>query len=224
MTTVLIVDDDTAIRQALHINLKVHGYATVLAADGESALEMAAQKAPDIVLLDLGLPGLSGMDVIPRLRAFSDVPIVVLSARQGSEDKVEALDAGADDYVTKPFGLDELLARLRAHSRRRTQVREDPEVETSDFTVDLLNQQVTRKGEQVKLTPTEWKLMENLAKFPGRLVTQQELLHNVWGPAYAKETQYLRVYMNQLRRKLEPDPANPRHIITEAGMGYRLMP
>ena len=177
------------------------------------------------MVLDLGLPGMDGLEVIRRLRAWTTVPIIVLSARHGSEDKVEALDAGADDYVTKPFGLEELLARLRAAARRGQRGPEEPaRVQTGDLSVDLAARRVTRNGSQVRLTPTEWNILALLVRRPGALVTQREILTQVWGPAYAKETQYLRVYLAQLRRKLEEDPAHPRHLHTEAGMGYRFDP
>ncbi|ALE93036.1 Fis family transcriptional regulator [Arthrobacter alpinus] len=224
MTTVLIVDDEPQILRALQINLHAHGYIVVPAHNGTAAL-LAAQTHPiDVVVLDLGLPDMDGLEVIAGLRGWTDVPIIVLSARHGSHDKVQALDAGADDYVTKPFGLDELLARLRAASRRAGTTAAEPLVETAEFTVDLANKRVTRAGEPVRMTPTEWSVLELLVRNPGRLVSQQQILSEVWGPAYAKETHYLRVYMAQLRRKLEQDPANPVHLLTEAGMGYRFAP
>lgn len=224
MTTVLIVDDEPQILRALQINLHAHGYTVVPAANGTTALAAAQTQAIDVVVLDLGLPDMDGLEVIAGLRGWSEVPIIVLSARHGSHDKVEALDAGADDYVTKPFGLDELLARLRAATRRAGPQSAEPLVETAEFTVDLANRLVLRGGEAVRMTPTEWSLLELLVRNPGRLVSQQQLLSEVWGPAYAKETHYLRVYMGQLRRKLEADPANPAHLLTEAGMGYRFAP
>ncbi|MDQ6753274.1 MAG: response regulator [Actinomycetota bacterium] len=225
MSTVLIVDDEPQILRALQINLHAHGYQVVTAHDGGSAL-LAAQKHPlDVVVLDLGLPDMDGVQVIEGLRGWTSVPIIVLSARHGSEEKVRALDAGADDYVTKPFGLDELLARLRAATRRAVANPEEaPTMATADFVVDLAEKRVTREGADVRLTPTEWSILELLVRSPRRLLSQQQLLTQVWGPAYAKETHYLRVYMAQLRRKLEPDPANPRHLLTEAGMGYRFEP
>ena len=224
MTTVLIVDDEPQILRALQINLHAHGYTVVPAPNGTAALLSAQTHAIDVVVLDLGLPDMDGLDVIAGLRGWTDVPIIVLSARHGSHDKVEALDAGADDYVTKPFGLDELLARLRAAARRAGTHAGEPLVSTAEFTVDLANKLVTRGGEPVRMTPTEWSVLELLVRNPGRLVSQQQLLTTVWGPAYAKETHYLRVYMAQLRRKLERDPANPAHLLTEAGMGYRFQP
>lgn len=224
MTTVLIVDDEPQLLRALQINLRTHGYRPVTGVDGASALAAASEHRPDLVILDLGLPDMDGVQVIAGLRAWTQVPIIVLSARHGPEDKVEALDAGADDYVTKPFGLEELLARLRAAERRSVGTPGTPVVTTASFTLDLAARKAERKGEPVRLTPTEWKIVELLVRNPGRLVGQQQLLLDVWGPAYAREVQYLRVYLNQLRRKLEPDPAQPRHFITESGMGYRFEP
>ena len=225
MTRVLAVDDDPGLRRALAINLRAREYEVELASDGASALAAAAKHHPDVILLDLGLPDMDGSDVIRGLRGWTQVPIVVLSARPGQGDKVDALDAGADDYVTKPFGMDELLARLRAAVRRGVAAAEAPSVETASFTVDLAGKEVTLagSGKRVRLTPTEWHLLEVLARHEGKLVPQRQLLQDVWGPAYESETNYLRVYMAQLRRKLERDPAKPRHLITEPGMGYRLV-
>lgn len=223
MTTVLIVDDEPQILRALQINLHAHGYQVVAAPDGTTALAAAQVQAVDVVVLDLGLPDMDGLDVIAGLRGWSQVPIIVLSARHGSQDVVEALDAGADDYVTKPFGLDELLARLRVATRRVGAPGGEPLVETAEFSVDLANKMVLRGGQQIRMTPTEWSLLELLVRNPGRLLSQQQLLSEVWGPAYAKESHYLRVYMAQLRRKLERDPAAPVHLLTEAGMGYRFV-
>jgi two-component system KDP operon response regulator KdpE len=223
MTSVLVVDDEPQIVRALRINLSARGYDVLTAYDGKTALSVAVEGKPDVVVLDLGLPDLDGVDVIAGLRGWSSMPIIVLSARTDSAAKVEALDAGADDYVTKPFGMDELLARLRAAVRRKTvQVLEEPMVQTSTFTVDLAVKRVHRDDREVHLTPTEWGLLEILARNPGRLVSQKRLLAEVWGPTYVGETQYLRVYLAQLRRKLEVDPSRPRHLITEPGMGYRL--
>jgi two-component system KDP operon response regulator KdpE len=220
MPAVLIVDDEVQILRALQINLNARGYSTVTAFTGQEALDQAARHPVDVVILDLGLPDLDGVEVLRRLRRWSGVPVVVLSARHGSEDKIQALDAGADDYITKPFGMDELLARLRAALRRGTSD-DVPVVETTDFVVDLAARRVTRRGAAVRLTPTEWNILELLARNSGALVTHEQLLTHVWGPAYAGETAYLRVYLAQLRRKLEPDPANPRHLLTETGVGYR---
>ncbi|MGB5796332.1 MAG: response regulator [Mycolicibacter algericus] len=222
-TRVLVVDDEPQILRALKINLSVRGYEVVTAATGAGALRAAAEHRPDVVILDLGLPDISGIEVLAGLRGWLTVPVIVLSARTDSADKVEALDAGADDYVTKPFGMDEFLARLRAAARRNAAAAEidQPIVETSSFTVDLAAKKVTKNGGEVHLTPTEWGMLEMLVRNRGKLVGRDELLTQVWGPAYAKETQYLRVYLAQLRRKLEDDPSNPKHLLTEAGMGYR---
>jgi two-component system, OmpR family, KDP operon response regulator KdpE len=225
MTRVLVVDDEGPIARALAINLRARKYEVDVAPDGRTALELAAQRTPDVVLLDLGLPDMDGTEVIAGLRGWTDVPIIVLSARQDSADKVEALDAGADDYVTKPFGMDELLARLRAALRRgQPGADTDAVVTTDDFTVDLAAKRLVRDGVEVRLTPTEWHLLEVLVRNAGRLVSQKQLLREVWGPVYERETHYLRVYVGQLRRKLEPDPSRPRHLVTEPGMGYRFEP
>jgi two-component system KDP operon response regulator KdpE len=222
VTTVLVVDDEPQIRRALAITLRARGYDVQLACDGREALAMAADTHPDVMLLDLGLPDLDGVAVIEGVRGWSQLPIVVLSARHDSDDKVLALDAGADDYLTKPFGMAELLARLRAAVRRSAPEDDvDPVVVTDDFTVDLARKKVVRDGEEVRLTPTEWGMLEVLVRGEGRLIPQRQLLQEVWGPAYRTETNYLRVYAAQLRRKLEADPTRPRHILTEPGMGYR---
>jgi two-component system KDP operon response regulator KdpE len=218
---VLVVDDEASLVRALAINLRARGWDVVTAHDGASALEVAADKHPDVVILDLGLPDLDGVEVIRGLRGWTRVPIIVLSARQDSHDKVVALDAGADDYMTKPFGMDELLARLRAAIRRIGPAEEEAVVAAGDLTIDLARRKVTRAGTDVRLTPTEWGLLEVLVRAEGRMVGRQQLLHEVWGPAYNSETNYLRVYTAQLRRKLEDDPAQPRHIVTVPGMGYR---
>ena len=224
MTRVLVVEDEPQIVRALVINLRARRYEVDAAPDGATALRLAAAHKPDVVLLDLGLPDMDGVDVIKGLRGWTRSPILVLSARQTSEEKVRSLDAGADDYVTKPFSMDELLARLRA-AVRRTEVAvttdADAVVTTDAFTVDLIAKRVQRGGEDVRLTPTEWHLLEALIRHPGRLISQKQLLQEVWGPSYATQTNYLRVYMAQLRRKLEADPSHPRHLITEPGMGYR---
>ncbi|WP_030876979.1 response regulator [Streptomyces sp. NRRL S-1868] len=225
MHRVLVVDDEPQIVRALVINLKARKYEVDAAHDGATALRLAADRHPDAVVLDLGLPDMDGVDVIRGIRGWTRVPILVLSARQTSDEKVEALDAGADDYVTKPFGMDELLARLRAAVRRAEPPVGMPEdagvIETEGFSVDLAAKKVHRSGKDVRLTPTEWHLLEVLVRNPGRLVSQKQLLKEVWGPSYGTETNYLRVYMAQLRRKLEADPSHPRHFVTEAGMGYR---
>jgi two-component system, OmpR family, KDP operon response regulator KdpE len=224
VTRILIVDDEIQIRRALDINLRAHGYEVVLAASGEEALTEAAASVPDLVLLDLGLPGVDGVDVIRGLRGWTSIPIIVLSARDGDASKVAALDAGADDYVTKPFSINELLARLRATLRRHHPTPDEPVVETPDFEVDLVNRRVIRADEAVHLTPTEWAIVERLVRHPGRLVTQRQLLQDVWGPRYESETNYLRVHLAAIRRKLEPDPGQPRYFLTEPGIGYRFEP
>jgi two-component system KDP operon response regulator KdpE len=223
MSLVLVVDDEAPMRRTLDIGLRAGGYDVALAATGEEALELAARDEPDAVILDLGLPGIDGITVAQGLRGWSAVPIIVLSARGTESVKVAALDAGADDYVTKPFGMDELLARLRAALRRANQAFDATTVLTPDFSVDLLAKTVTGPGGDVRLTPTEWQILELLVRHRGQLVSQRQLLRDVWGPEYRNETHYLRVYMSQLRRKLEPDPTHPRYFITEPGMGYRLM-
>ena len=223
MTRVLVVDDEPALVRALVLNLKARSYEVDAAHDGAGALELAAARHPDVVVLDLGLPDMDGVEVIKGLRGWSRVPILVLSARHASAEKVQALDAGADDYVTKPFGMDELLARLRAAVRRAEPVGDEGDVvvETGTFTVVLAAKKVNRDGKDVRLTPTEWHLLEVLVRAGGRLVAQKQLLREVWGPSYGTETNYLRVYMAQLRRKLEADPSRPKHFITEPGRGYR---
>jgi two-component system KDP operon response regulator KdpE len=220
---ILVVDDEPQIVRALGINLKALGYKVDTAGSGEEALRKAADNRPDTVILDLGLPGLDGIDVIRGLRGWTNVPIIVLSVRDAEHDKIAALDAGADDYVTKPFGMGELLARLRAALRRESDSGEDlAAVETPDFKIDLATKRVTKPdGTEVRLTPTEWAIVEMLVKHRGKLVTQTHLLKEVWGPQYGEETNYLRVFMAQLRRKLEPTPGSPRYLITEPGMGYR---
>jgi two-component system KDP operon response regulator KdpE len=221
MIRVLVVDDEPQIVRALRINLRARGYEVDAAADGRAALDLAARRHPDVVVLDLGLPDMDGVEVIRGLRGWLTVPIIVLSARHASDEKVDALDAGADDYVTKPFGMDELLARLRAAVRRAQPAAESAVVETETFSVDLAAKKVHRDGADVRLTPTEWHILEVLVRNAGKLISQQQLLREVWGPSYEQETNYLRVYLAQLRRKLERDPSHPRHLITEPGMGYR---
>jgi len=226
MSRVLVVDDDRPLARALAINLRAHGYEVFVAHDGRAALTEVARTHPAVVVLDLGLPDLDGIEVLAGIRGWSAVPVIVLSARSTSGEKVEALDAGADDYVTKPFGMDELLARVRAAVRRGAPPATDEieQVVTADFTVDLGAHRVLRDGEPVRLTPTEWSLLELLVRHSGRLVPQKQMLTEVWGPVYETETHYLRVYLAQLRRKLEPDPARPRYLITEPGVGYRFEP
>ncbi|HEX4868185.1 MAG TPA: response regulator [Acidimicrobiales bacterium] len=224
MSRVLIVDDEPQIRRALTTNLRARGYEVDEAQSGEEALRVAARVRPDLVVLDLGLPDIDGIEVVHGLRGWTQMPILVLSAREDEDAKVAALDAGADDYVTKPFGMDELLARLRAALRRATPAEEEPMVSTDDFTVDLAAKRVTRGTKAVHLTPTEWQVVEVLVRNPGKLVSQQQLLREVWGPQYRTETNYLRLYLAQIRRKLEPVPSRPRYFLTEPGMGYRFTP
>jgi two-component system KDP operon response regulator KdpE len=224
VSRILVVDDDPQLSRALRITLRAAGYEVVTASDGRTALHEAAAEHPDLVILDLGLPDLDGTEVLAGLRPWFTGPVLVLSARADSHDKIDALDAGADDYVSKPFDMGELLARLRALLRRGIGEAEEPVVHTEHMTIDLAAKQVTADGTVVRLTPTEWALLSELVRAPGRLVGQRQLLQSVWGPAYEKETHYLRVYMAQLRRKLEPDPGRPRYLQTEPGMGYRFTP
>jgi two-component system KDP operon response regulator KdpE len=226
MTRILIVDDEPQILRALRINLTARQYDVLVAADGTEALRVAAHDRPDLIVLDLGLPDIDGVEVIRKLRAWSPVPIIVVSGRIGSADKVHALDAGADDYVSKPFDMEELLARLRAVIRRQSAPDTATTVQIGAFTVDLGVHTVVNAstGDSVHLTRTEWQLLEALVRHPGALITQRQLLQQVWGPTYATETNYLRQYMAQLRRKLESDPARPAHLLTEPGMGYRFAP
>jgi two-component system, OmpR family, KDP operon response regulator KdpE len=221
MTRILAVDDEPPILRALSANLRARGYEVDLAINGEEALELVARHKPDAVILDLGLPGMSGLDVIRGLRGWTDTPIIVLTARDAQADKVAGLDAGADDYVTKPFEMEELFARLRAALRRAVPSHEEPVITTPDFSVDLGAKKVTTSAGEVRLTPTEWGLVEVLVRNAGRLVTAKQLLQDVWGPHYGDETNYLRVHFAHIRRKLEPNPSSPRYFITEPGMGYR---
>ncbi len=245
MTRVLVVDDEPQILRALRINLRARHYDVSVAATGTEALEVAAAHPPDLVILDLGLPDMDGVEVIGGLRGWTSVPIIVLSGRADSGDKVAALDAGADDYVTKPFGMDELLARMRAAIRRIPAAEAPPRLRLGDLTIDLAAKRVTRDAAGasrprsddeadpgaspqpdggIRLTPTEWHLLEVLLRNPGKLLSHRQLLHDVWGPGYDNAGGNLRLYMAQLRRKLEPDPARPRWLITEPGMGYRFQP
>ena len=225
MTRVLVVDDEPQILRALRINLRVRQYEVLTAATGAEALDVAGRHPPDLIILDLGLPDLSGLEVIEGLRGWTSVPIVVLSGRADSADKVEALDVGADDYVTKPFSMDELLARMRAALRRSGPPDDEPQIKLGDLVVDLAARRVAGStGGDIRLTPTEWHLLEVLLRNPGKLMSQQQLLTEVWGPGYASASGNLRLYMAQLRRKLEPDPARPQWLITEPGMGYRFQP
>ena len=221
MSRVLVVEDDARIRKTLEVNLRARGYDVDLAETGEDALQLAARHHPDAVILDLGLPALDGMDVVRGLRGWTSVPIVVLSARGSEAAKVEALDLGADDYVTKPFGMDELLARLRAAMRRAVLPEGKAVIVTPDFAIDFAAKQARRGDEIVRLTPTQWHIVEVLVRNAGRLVTYEQLLHEVWGPTYGRETNYLRVFMTQIRHKLEPEPSRPRYFVTEPGIGFR---
>jgi two-component system KDP operon response regulator KdpE len=223
VTHVLVVEDDPALRRSLTLNLTARGYTVDDTGNGEDALRLAGRRLPDVLFLDLGLPGMSGLDVIHGVRAWADIPIIVLSARGAERDKVEALDAGATDYVTKPFGIEELMARLRAAERIRAAQRPDdgPTV-TPDFTIDYTAHRLHRAdGEEIHLTPIEFALLAHLAQRPGRLVTHTDLLRAVWGPEYANETNYLRVHITHLRKKIEPDPSSPTYVTTEPGVGYR---
>ena len=225
LAAILVVDDEPQIRRALRTNLTVRGYRVLEAGDGRAALTAVADHHPDVVLLDLGLPGIDGIEVLHGLRGWTNVPVIVLTVRDRETDKVEALDAGADDYVTKPFGMNELLARLRAQLRRAAAVQDGPPpvVETDDFSVDLVTGHVIgRDGEVIHLTPKEWGIVACLARRAGQLVLQRDLLRDVWGPRYGDEGNYLRVFMAQIRKKLEPVPERPRYFITEPGIGYRL--
>jgi two-component system, OmpR family, KDP operon response regulator KdpE len=224
MTRVLVIDDEAPILRALKINLTARKYEVSTAADGASGLAAMARERPDVLILDLGLPDMDGTDVIRGVRGWTSTPIIVLSAWGQETQKVAALDAGADDYVTKPFGMDELLARLRAAVRRASPAPDEPVVTTGDLTIDLARKRVTRGDSDVRLTPTEWQLLEVLVRNSDRLVTQRQLLQEVWGPGYQTEAGYLRVYVANLRRKLEPDPSVPRYLLTEPGMGYRFRP
>ncbi|GAB3260256.1 response regulator [Alteromonas gracilis] len=224
MTFVLVVDDDPAIRRTLTINLRARDYDVETAADGRSALQIVDERMPDVILLDLGLPDLDGVSVLRRLRTFTQVPVVVVSARDEPDDKVEALDLGADDFVTKPFSLEELLARVRAATRRAHVEAPRVRVEIDDLVLDVTESRATRAGEDVHLTPLEWRIVEVLVRHRGRLVRQTELLREVWGPAYDRQTNYLRVHLASIRRKLEPEPGHPRLFVTEPGIGYRFAP
>jgi two-component system, OmpR family, KDP operon response regulator KdpE len=224
VSRILVVDDDDQLRRALRINLAARHYEVFTAADATTALSVAGHAPPDLAIVDLGLPDLDGVEVVRGLRGWSQIPIIVLSARDAQAVKVAALDAGADDYVTKPFGMDELLARIRAALRRATPEPGAATITTADFTIDLAAKRITTAAGDVRLTPTEWHMLEVLARHPDKLVAQKQLLREVWGPAYENETNYLRVHLANLRRKLEPDPARPRYLITEPGIGYRFVP
>jgi two-component system KDP operon response regulator KdpE len=224
VTRVLVVDDEATLLRALTINLRARGYDVVTATTARDALRAAAARPPDVVILDLGLPDMDGVEVIAGLRGWTAVPIVVLSARDSEREKVAALDAGADDYVVKPFGMDEFLARLRAAVRRAAPVAEQASVVAGDLTIDLAAKAVLRADTRVALTPTEWHVLEVLVRHRDRTVEHRALLQEVWGPAYVDQPNYLRVYVAALRRKLESDPARPRHLLTDIGIGYRFAP
>ncbi|HYI57551.1 MAG TPA: response regulator [Microlunatus sp.] len=230
MTRVLVVDDDPSLVRTLEINLRARGYQVLIARDGRTALQAVADDEPDLVVLDLGLPDLDGVSVLRRVRAFTDLPVVVLSARRSSDDKVEALDLGADDYVTKPFGVEELITRIRAAMRHAAEstttgsaAQQESVVATPTLYLNLTEHIARKNGEPVHLTPTEWRMVETLTRRPGALVRQSDLLTEVWGPGYANQSHYLRVYVAQLRRKLEVDPRHPRHFVTELGVGHRFV-
>ncbi len=220
---ILIVDDETQIRRLLKVALAGHGYEVEEVAAGQEGLNRAALFRPDLVILDLGLPDVGGIEVVRRLREWSKVPVIILSVKEQEEDKVSALDAGADDYVTKPFGMGELLARIRAALRHAAGPGEEPVLEFDDLVVDMAHRHVNVGGTDVRLTPTEYDLVKTFALNAGKVLTHKYLLRTIWGPAYENDTHYLRVYIGQLRRKLESDPSRPRHIITEPGVGYRLL-
>ncbi|MHB2024302.1 MAG: response regulator [Mycobacteriales bacterium] len=223
MSRLLVIDDEVPFARAMAIGLRARGYEVEWAASGQAGLDLAAREHPNLILLDLGLPDLDGVEVLQALRGWTATPVIVLSARSHEQAKVQALDSGADDYVTKPFGMDELLARVRRALRRGIPVGEQARIVTSHFTVDLVGKRVLgENGRQVHLTPTEWHMVEILSRHVGRLVPQRQLLQEVWGPQYENEIDYLRVYMGRIRRKLEPDAARPRYFVTEPGMGYRL--
>ncbi len=225
MSVVLVVDDDPAIRRTLAINLRARDYEVETAGDGRSALQILDERMPDVVLLDLGLPDLDGVTVLRRLREVdARVPVIVVSARSGSDDKVEALDLGADDFITKPFSIEELLARVRAATRRAGGTEPPLRVEVDGLVLDVTDSRAVRDGTEIHLTPLEWKVVEHLVRGRGRLVRQGDLLQSVWGPAYARQTNYLRVHLASIRRKLERDPARPTLFVTEPGMGYRFAP
>lgn len=221
VTRILLIDDEVQFSKAITISLRARGYEVECMATGRAGLSAAARRHPDIVLLDLGLPDIDGIEVLRDLRTWTELPVVVLSARSQEQVKIDALDCGADDYVTKPFGLGELLARIRAALRKRGPDRALAVITTEDFTVDLVKKEVTNADGAVRLSPTEWYVLEVLAMHLGALVTQRQLLRTVWGPTYERETEYLRVYTNRIRRKLEPVPSRPRYFFTEPGIGYR---
>lgn len=223
MSRILVVDDDATLQRTLRINLRARGHEVLLAATGSQAVETFLADEPELVILDLGLPDLDGVEVLRRLRAKSAVPVIVLSARQESDDKVEALDEGADDYVSKPFSMDELMARVRSALRRTSDTTSLPTLIAGGLTLDFAATMATRDGAPIHLTPTEWRLLAELARHLGKVVSHENLLRAAWGPSYGSEHNYLRVFANQIRRKIEPDPGQPRFLVDEPGLGYRLV-
>lgn len=220
---ILIIDDEIQIRGFLRVALTSHGYVVQDVMTGNEGLDAVAMFSPDLVILDLGLPDIDGLEVIRQLREWTKVPIIILSAKEQENDKITALDYGANDYVTKPFGMGELLARIRAAMRHTVGVEEQPIIQFDDLTLDLIHRRISRDNNEIKLTLTEYEIVKYLAINAGKVITHKALLHTVWGIAYEKEIQYLRVYIGQIRRKLEVDPSRPKHIITESGVGYRLL-
>lgn len=222
-TRILIVDDENQIRKLLRVALTAHDYMVAEAASGQEGLNEAAVFRPDIIILDLGLPDIDGLEVLRRLREWSKIPVIILSVKEQENDKIAALDAGADDYLTKPFGMGELLARIRAALRHVAGAGEEPILSFGNLTLDLAHRRVSVNDCEIKLSPIEYDLMKNLAVHAGKVLTHKHLLRTIWGPDYTNDTHYLRVYIGQLRRKVEADPSNPQHIITEPGIGYRLL-
>lgn len=220
---ILIIDDETQIRRFLRVTLTGHGYVVKDVGTGKEGLDVIAKFSPDLVVLDLGLPDIDGLDVVRQLREWSKVPVIILSVKEQETDKIAALDAGADDYVTKPFGMGELLARIRAAMRHIAGADEQPVLQFDDLIIDLIHRRITVDDNEIKLTLTEYEIVKNLAINAGKVITHRALLRTVWGPSYENEVQYLRVYIGQIRRKLERDPSRPRHMITEPGVGYRLL-
>lgn len=220
---ILVIDDELQIRKLLRVSLSAHGYQIEEAATAGDGITMTTMTKPDMIILDLGLPDMDGKEVIKKIREWSQVPIIILTARDQEQEKIEALDAGADDYVTKPFGVGELMARMRVSLRRAAQSEDEPVITCGDLSIDLALRRVSVEGREVKLTPTEYDIMKVLAQHAGKVMTHKQLLKAVWGTAFNEDTHYIRVYIGQLRRKIEANPTQPRYIITESGVGYRLM-
>ncbi len=220
---ILVIDDEPQIQKLLKVSLGAHGYEMEEALNGEDGIKIAAMVKPDLLIIDLGLPDMDGKAVVATIRAWAQTPIIVLTARDQEREKIEALDAGADDYVTKPFSVGELMARMRVSLRRAVSPEQEPVLQCGDLTIDLVQRRVNVAGREVKLTPTEYELLKILAQFRGRVVTHKYLLKAVWGNNYDEDTHYIRVYIGQLRRKIEENPTQPRHIVTESGIGYRMM-